>query len=274
MKRKKMIPLACLLFLAACSKPAEIPQDRLQVYFFNAGKADASILYTDESAVVIDTGTSGEGKTILRYMQENGIEDIDCLIITHFDKDHVGGAAELIAGTDVKEVLISNSPKDSDEYAAFVQALESARMEAKIITGEEPYQFTLDEVTYTVDGPDEAVYEKDPSNNSSLITSVTYGDTSLLFAADAENLRMNEYLADYESTYDIVKMPYHGWYQKSLKDLLQETEPEYAVISCSAEEGGEEKTLDLLKENGIAYYMAYEGGILMISDGSKITVSQ
>ena len=193
MKRKKMIPLACLLFLAACSKPAEIPQDTLQVYFFNAGKADASILYTDESAVVIDTGTSGEGKTILRYMQENGIEDIDCLIITHFDKDHVGGAAELIAGTDVKEVLISNSPKDSDEYAAFVQALESAGMEAKIITGEEPYQFTLDEVTYSVDGPDEAVYEKDPSNNSSLITSVTYGDTSLLFAADAENLRMNEY---------------------------------------------------------------------------------
>lgn len=271
---KTMMAAALLLTASACGTSGKAADNELKVLFFNAGKADAVLLYTDESAVLIDSGESGYGQRILAAMADAGIESLDAMIITHFDKDHVGGAAEVLSGIDVKQVLTSNYPKESDEYSAFVKALEEADLNASVISGSDAYELVLDGVSYSVDGPDREVYDSNPSNNSSLIISVTYGDTSFLFAGDAQNDRIEEYLQDHAGTYDVLKVPYHGNYQKKLKDLLASASPVTAVITCSASEGGEEKTLQLLDEAGISTYLTWQGDILVRSDGTSVTVQQ
>ena len=271
---KTMMAAALLLTASACGTSGKAADNELKVLFFNAGKADAVLLYTDESAVLIDSGESGYGQRILAAMADAGIESLDAMIITHFDKDHVGGAAEVLSGIDVKQVLTSNYPKESDEYNAFVKALEEADLNASIISGSDVYEFVLDGVSYSVDGPDREVYDSNPSNNSSLIISVTYGDTSFLFAGDAQNDRIEEYLQDHAGTYDVLKVSYHGNYQKKLKDLLALASPETAVITCSASEGGEEKTLQLLDEAGIITYLTWQGDVIVRSDGTSVTVQQ
>lgn len=271
---KKMLAAVMLITAAACGVSEKVSEGELNVRFFNAGKADAILLYTDESAVLIDCGESGYGSTVLSFLRENGIDSLDAMIITHFDKDHVGGAAEVLSGIETKQVLVSNSPKDSDEYDAFVQALQEADAEASVITGSDAYEFVLDGVSYSVDGPDETVYDSNPSNNSSLIISVTYGDTSFLLAGDAQNDRIEEYLQDHSGTYDVLKVPYHGNYQKKLKDLIASASPQTAVITCSSSEGGEEKTLQLLEEAGIDTYLTWQGDVTVTSDGTAITVQQ
>ncbi len=271
---KKMLAAALLVSAAACSTPEKASDSELKVLFFNAGKADAILLYTDESAVLIDSGESGFGENILSYLKESGIEKLDAMIITHFDKDHVGGAAEVLAGIETGQVLISNSPKDSDEYDAFVQALQESETEAAVVSGSDAFEFVLDDAVYSVDGPDVDVYDSNPSNNSSLIISVTYGDTSFLFAGDAQNDRIEEYLQDHSGTYDVLKVPYHGNYQKKLKDLIASAAPETAVITCSASEGGEEKTLQLLEAAGISTWLTWQGSVMVTSDGTAVTVHQ
>ena len=62
----------------------------LNLWCFQAGKADAFLLWNESGTVLIDTGESGFGKEILKKLQELGIQRLDYLIITHFDKDHVG----------------------------------------------------------------------------------------------------------------------------------------------------------------------------------------
>ena len=271
---KTMMAAALLLTASACGTSGKAADNELKVLFFNAGKADAVLLYTDESAVLIDSGESGYGQRILAAMADAGIESLDAMIITHFDKDHVGGAAEVLSGIDVKQVLTSNYPKESDEYNAFVKALEEADLNASVISGSDAYEFVLDGVSYSVDGPDREVYDSNPSNNSALIISVIYGDTSFLFAGDAQNDRIEEYLQDHAGTYDVLKVPYHGNYQKKLKDLLASASPETAVITCSASEGGEEKTLQLLDEAGISTYLTWQGDVIVRSDGTSVTVRQ
>ena len=108
----KMITAALLcaaLLLSGCGQATLVADTasgtKLEVYCFSAGKADAFLLYTEESAVLIDCGEKGFGKEILAYMEEAGIESLDYLIITHFDKDHVGGAAKVINSTPVETVL-------------------------------------------------------------------------------------------------------------------------------------------------------------------------
>ena len=99
----------------------------LRVYCFSAGKADAMLLYTDNSAVLIDTGRKGFGKEILAYLEAEGISSLDKMIITHFDKDHVGGAAKLLHNIPIGEVLQSNYPKESEEYESGIVAQEMLR---------------------------------------------------------------------------------------------------------------------------------------------------
>lgn len=265
----KLAAAASLLLMTGCRK-AETPQDTLCVRYFSAGKADAILLYTDESAVLIDSGLDGYASQILSEMNRLGIGSLDAMILTHFDKDHIGGADEILENITVKQVFVSNSPKDSSEYADLTEALEKAGIEAETVTGDDHAVFSADGVSFTIDGPDEEAYESNPSNNSSLIVSVQYGDISFLFMGDAQNDRIREYLEDESSSYDVLKVPYHGNYQKQLKNLIAAVQPEIAVITCSSSEGGDQKTLDLLSGQSVQIFRTDQGSVLITSDGKNI----
>ena len=256
--------LAVLLFCGAASarEPA------LAVYFFDAGKADAILLTTENSAVLIDAGGKGFGKEILSYCAENGIEKLDYLIVTHFDKDHVGGAARVINQLPVGQVLQSNCPQNSDECENYREALRKAGLEP--VTVREELRFTLDDVIFTVDPPRLEIYAKDPSNNSSLIVSVSCGVCRLLFTGDAENARLSEWLAGNPGEYDLVKMPHHGNWQRTLEPLLEETHPSLAVITSSLEKPESAKTLELLECLSVRTLLTREGPVLLRCDGNSL----
>ncbi len=268
------IALICLtiissFLLTACSVTGSA--DKISVYFFNAGKADSCIISDGEHTVMIDTGESDLYEDISSYFKQNNITSLDCLIITHFDKDHVGSASSVIENTDVATVYQSNVPKESEYYTAYLAALESKSITPVTVSGD--LEFTLGDMNFKINGP-ETVYEKNDSNNSSLITSLFYGDTSFIFMGDAQNDRLKDFIFQNSTTYDFVKIPYHGNFQKQLDNLLENITPTYAVITSSEEEPEEEDMTNLLDNMGIKYYLTRMGDITVTSDKTKITITQ
>lgn len=261
--------LAALLFCGAAA-PAEPPGPALRGYFFQAGKADAILLTTENGAVLIDCGEKGFGKEIVSYCTDHGVEKLDCLIVTHFDKDHVGGAARVLRELPVDRVLQSNFPKDSIEYAHYLKALRRAGLEA--VTVREPLSFTLDGVRFTVDPPRLERYADSPSNNASLIVTVSCGDRRLLLPGDAETARLTEWLADEPGSFDLVKMPHHGNWDRALPSLLAETRPAFAVITSSEKEPESAKTLALLEDGGAAVFLTREAPVLLRCEGAELRV--
>ena len=92
----KIRRLGCLLLalclLAGCGGSPEtttqtqteaqaLPQlsGDLNIYCFQAGKADAFLFWNEAGAVLLDTGESGFGKTIVEKLGELGIEKLLCL---------------------------------------------------------------------------------------------------------------------------------------------------------------------------------------------------
>ena len=272
---KFIAALLCpLLLLCGCGSAAA-PEDpdpgtELEVYCFSAGKADAFLLSTRQSAVLIDCGEKGFGKEILSYLEETGIDTLDYLIVTHFDKDHVGGAAKIISSIPVGTVLQSNRPKDSDEYGKYLKALGNAGIEA--VTVREALSFTLDGVTYTVDPPDKGDYKHDDSNNSSLIVSVKNGQNSLLFAGDAQDERLGEFLSRNGTEYDFLKTPYHGHWQESLPALVESVRPAYAVITSSEVVPEDAETLSMLADAGTEVFLTRLGAVVVHCDGTAIQI--
>ena len=279
--RTKRIPVAALLLaltamLTACASGAKkapeaaVASAALDVYFFDAGKADAILLTTADSAVLIDAGEKGFGKTILAYLEEQGIEKLDYLIVTHFDKDHVGGAAKVINNIAVGTVLQSNCPKDSEEYEKYIKALANAGIEP--VTVREVLTFALDGVCYTVDPPRQESYADDPSNNSSLIVSVANGADRFLFTGDAQTARLAEYLSGDAPACDVLKLPHHGKDEPLLSALLDATRPAYAVITSSDEEPESAAVVETLERAGAAVLLTRNGAVTLRSDGDGVEV--
>ena len=276
---RRALPLwmACILLLTACSafpeaKKASEEADaaELEVHFFDAGKADAILLTTAHGTVLIDAGEKGFGKTILAYLAEKGVERVDYLIVTHFDRDHVGGAAKVINGVEVGAVLQSNRPKDSEEYEKYVKALANANIEP--VTVRDVCAFTLDGVAYSVDPPRRSEYSADGSNNSSLIVTVQNGARRFLFTGDAQTERLAEFLDGKNAACDVLKLPHHGQDEPLLDALLEAAKPAYAVITSSDEEPESEATVAALEKAGVRVLLTREGAVTFRSDGASLTL--
>ena len=221
--------------------------------------------------MLIDTGEKGFGKEIAARCAEQGIEKLDYLILTHFDQDHVGGAARVLRELPVGCVLQSCYPKKSVEYTHYLKALRRAGLEPVTVRGE--LSFTLDGVVFTVNAPRLERYADSPSNNSSLIVTVECGDCRLLFLGDAENARLSEWLESDPAPCAFVKLPHHGAWHSALVRLMEELRPGCALITSSEEEPESPKTLDLLALFSVDTYFTREAPVALFCNGSGVTLS-
>ena len=245
--------------------------DNLKIYFFNAGKADAILISKDDKYIMIDTGEEDLSDEILTYFRINNITKLDYLIISHFDKDHVGSASAIIDNISLGAVLQSNVPKESSYYDNYINSLNNKGIIPQVISGD--YEINISGINLIINGLEE-IYEKNSSNNSSLIVSLTYDNNKFLFMGDAENARLKDYIALNNQEFDLIKIPYHGNYLKRLDDLIDDTNPKYGIMTCSVDEGCDSETLQLLDDKNIKYYMTKDGSITVISDGNNIKVIQ
>ena len=242
-----------------------------KIYFFNAGKADAILIEKNNKYIMIDTGEESLTQEILNYFKNNNIKKLDYLIITHFDKDHVGSASNIIDNIEIGEVLQSNYIKDSVYYNNYINSLTNKKITP--ITVSEDYNIELDDLKIVVNGP-EKIYDSNESNNSSLIVSINYNKNNFLFMGDSQNARIKDFLNSNNETYDFLKVPYHGNYLKRLDTLLEDKNIKYAVITSSNEELESKETVDMLNKYNIKYYLTRKGSITIYSNGNEIKIRQ
>ena len=275
MKKESIIVLVVLfvifglLILINNNKSSSLNYD-FKIYFFNAGKADAILISKNDKYMMIDTGEQSLSDDILRYFQNNNITKLEYLIITHFDKDHVGSASSIIDNIDIGEVIQSNVPKESEYYTNYLISLSKKGVTPTVVSFD--YDISLGDVGITVNGPDK-IYDKNESNNSSLIVSMTNGENKFLFMGDSENKRIRDFVSNNSKTYDFIKVPYHGNYLKRLSSLFESTKVKYGVMTCSNSEGCDSETIGILNKYNIKYYMTKNGSISVLSDGKKIIIN-
>lgn len=283
MKRKILLFLLCAAFcisFAGCSdkdnkSSEEIKED---VGYFDieclcVGKADAFILTTENHAVMIDTGEKGDGEEVADAVISKEFDTLDYLILTHYDKDHIGGVQKVLEKLNVNQIIETPIPKSADpNYGEFVEMVKNSGVSENIL--KEKITFTLDNVIFTVYPPEAESYEENESNNSSLIVTVKHADNSFLFMGDAQKYRIKEWISNSMGNFDFLKVPYHGEYMNAEEKLFEQVKPLYAVITCSKKNPAEEDTLKSLEKNGAKVYETSKGNISVKSDGYKLSVTQ
>ncbi|MEG2204316.1 MAG: hypothetical protein RRY21_04050, partial [Oscillospiraceae bacterium] len=71
-----------------------------------------------------------------------------------------------------------------------------------------------------------------------------------------------------------LKMPHHGVYNAALKELLEATSPEFAVICSSRKHPADSQTIELLRKRQVQSWETKDGNVTVLSDGSKLEIHQ
>ena len=189
-----------------------------EVWFtlLDVGQGLAAVVRTQNHVLVFDTGArwsarSDAGRSVvIPYLRANGIARIDTLLVSHGDNDHAGGAASVIDGLPVAQVL-SGAPRVAGEPCR-------AGM-----------QWRWDEVDFVVLNP---VGEPDRRNDASCVLQVRSRYGSILLPADIEKSAEQGLLRRARDALraDILVAPHHGSQTSSTAEFIDAVHPDYVVF--------------------------------------------
>lgn len=245
---------------------------RLTVTALKAGSADAFILMTDNHVTLIDTGLNKKSDRLIDFLKDENVKKVDEMIITHFDKDHVGGADQVLYNFEVGTVYTTYYTKESDQIDEFLKAMDSKGMTEDVVR--EVLSYEADGVSFTIYPPLDEDYTEKPSNNSSLVIRVCVGENSMLFTGDAEALRIFELLGTEGLQSTILKVPHHGRYSMLTEALIEYVSPKYAIISSGNSDPEDSEVVSLLKKHKVTTYLTREGNITITMTPDEVSISQ
>jgi beta-lactamase superfamily II metal-dependent hydrolase len=107
------------------TSPTGKPPDRT-LAILDVGHGNCAVLRDDNGVVVVD---AGPGSGLLEYLADHKIAHVDVLLLSHADKDHIGGAAQLLASKTVtvgRVCLNTDSAKNSEVWDDLVYELNLA----------------------------------------------------------------------------------------------------------------------------------------------------
>lgn len=118
------------------------------------GQGDAAVVRTAKGGwVVVDAGpayaTRDAGReTVAPFLRDRGARAVDLFVLSHPDRDHVGGAASLFERFRVDRVLDAGNPLPRASYADFLAGV--AEEGARWIPARPGQRFRIDGITVTV----------------------------------------------------------------------------------------------------------------------------
>ena len=223
-----------------------------------------------------DDGLGGKpqaGPTVIAYLDQHGVTDIDLMVATHGDADHIGGLIDVLESMPVAEAWLDSQTCTTLTCQEFYQALaDNGVVTATVRMGE---SYPWGGVTALVLNPSEPLYAD--KNENSVVLRVSYGSVDFLLTGDAETGAENRMLSSgHPLEAEILKVAHHGSSSSSSPAFLCGVGPEVAVISVGPNSWGHptEQTLSRLQAVGATIYRTdQQGTITVTTDGSTYSVS-
>lgn len=243
-----------------------------EVHFLDVGQGDATLILSEGHAMLIDAGNNRKGTTVQNYLKRQNVKKLDYVVGTHPDADHIGGLDVILYKFDCGTVFLPDFTKDTKTCEEVEGALKSKGYQA--VHPKVGDTYSLGSASFTILAPEKR--EFDSANDYSIVIRLENGDTSFLFAGDAEEDSEEEMLSGAEVLQsDVYKVSHHGSRNGTSKEFLEAVDPEYAVISCEEDNSyghPHAEVMNLLRSEKVKVFRTdLQGTIVAISDGEKIT---
>ena len=253
--------------LSSCS--GALPE--MAVEILSTGDSDCIIIRDGSHTVFIDTADGDDYRQIYARLTDLGISHIDAMILTHYDNDHIGSAAEIVRDFDVDAVYGPDYVRSSAEAKELDKAI--AGSDAAMTKLKKDTVLAYGDMIFGVNVP--AAKEYGDENDYSLIITLTYGGSTFIFLGDAVKTRMGEFNSTSIGThYDVVKFPHHGDYFKALKSFVQFNPFDYGVSCVRNSDDVDTRLAELISLAGAEDVRTSDGAVTFISDGKSVKTAE
>ena len=211
-----------------------------QVSFINVGQGDSCLIRKGNTTVLIDTGglqyMDIATESLIPYLKKQRIYNIDLVITTHDDFDHMGGYDSLKENFRVKNYI--NTP--------------------------ESFPFSINGITFTNYNKHIAEYTEE--NDKSLVIGFRLMHKDFLIMGDAPIKVENDMMKENKNIpCDVLKVGHHGSDTSTSDEFIKYLKPKDAIISAGKNNRyGHPKVsvISTLKRNKVNIYYTYISGTI------------
>ena len=276
----------------------QVPDKNLHVVFCDVGQGDASLIIKGSFQMVIDGGPSGEG--LLSCLGKHvpfWDRQIEVVVNTHPQKDHLGGLDDLVERYRVEKLVINGvfgGGKDGERLQNYVNdrsinlvipregdVLRVGSLQFDILW---PAERVGSELAWNSESRVQPVVRVEPVmavlgrntdvNVVSVVGVLRYGKFKVMFTGD---IGFDEEKKIKLEDVDVLKVAHHGSKYSSGDEFIKKTDPEVAVIQVGKNTFGHptKETLGKLEKVGAKIFRTdLDGEVEIISDGGKYWVDK
>lgn len=254
------------------STPTTAATKTTTVHFMDVGQGDGTYIKTaGGDDVIIDAGNK-DGSDVVAYLKKQKVKDIEVMIATHPDADHIGGLDEVLKAFKVKSVYAPKVSHTSQAYKDFLLAVKREGLTIK--TAKKDVKVPLKGVSAKFVAPVKT-YSKSDLNDWSAVLRLVQGKKSFLFTGDAEAKSEADMIKSKETLRaNVLKVGHHGAKTSSSSAFIKAVNPQYSVISVGKKNHYGHPTkevLNRLKKTKV-YRTDQKGAIVFTTNGSTLTV--
>lgn len=200
--------------------PAQPKSQEVWFTLLDVGQGLASVVQTQHHTLVFDTGPKYEDHDsgqdiVIPFLHQYGIKNIDRLVISHGDNDHIGGAFSILQAMPVAAISTSVTERFHHAAVTHCYAGQSWRWDGIDFT------FLYPPANSMMSG-----------NNRSCVLHIQSGKNSLLLTGDierdAEKILVEEHSSQLLS--NIMVAPHHGSSTSSTSIFLKAVQPKIVLF--------------------------------------------
>jgi len=275
---QKIIPI--ILIIIIISFFINPSSNKLEVNFIAVGQGDGILInFPNGEVMLVDTGPPGnDGRSIeyniISFLNNQGIKNIDYLMLSHFDADHAGGMPHLFKRKKVKRVLIPPFKKKTELHNTLEAEIKKKKISLNFLNSK--MMFKIADCKIDILNPELNNLREDRNENS-IVFLLTHQNNSFLFTGDLSKEGENKIIQKYKlADVDVLKAGHHGSKNSSGSEFLDQINPKIVIISVGRNNFGHPAAEVIAKynEKSINYLRTDQRGMIKcISDGDNILIN-
>jgi len=237
----------------------------------DVGQADAILIRDGAAAVLVDAGVDGRAATALARQR---VLHLDAIVITHWDRDHWGGIAEVLRSVPTDRIIVAagaaafappelrDAWKGPIDEVAVGDGIEVGGFSCRVVWPLESVggEKNADSLCLAVS------FDRGGSRMRALLTGDTELDQELAYAPEVGDI-------------DVLKVGHHGSKASVDAEFLALIDPEVAVASAGADNSyghPSREAVGVLERAGVAFWCTIDAGDVVLEpdrDGVRVRAS-
>ena len=141
LRRHLLVPVLLIAALppAACRGLAPSggvdppPSGSLSLSFIDVGQGDSVLVQAGGESYLIDAGRAEEGPNIVNFLRDRGVRDLDGVVVSNPDADHIGGFLDVFVAFPIETVVLCSDPRGTLTFNTFLRSAREEGSDTEVV---------------------------------------------------------------------------------------------------------------------------------------------